>query len=153
MVRWIAVPAGADGWRALGPVEFRVIASAGQTGGGFAMLEFKGGEGPWTVPHIHREMEESFYILDGEFVFTIDEVPTPAGAGTFLLVPRGTSHVLAAGAGGGRLLTFAVPGGLEEMFLELSELGPGAIVDPAVRAAVAARYDSHPVTGTPAAKN
>lgn len=144
-MEWIAVPAGQDGWRALGPVEFRVIVAAGQTEGRFALLEFAGAEGPWTVPHIHRDMDESFFVLDGEFTFTIDGIEMRAVAGTYLLVPRGTPHVLAAGHGGGRLLTFAMPGGLEDMFIELSELGAGAIVDPAARAAVAARYDSRPV--------
>ena len=37
-----------------------------------------------------------------------------------------------------------VPGGLEEMFLELGTLPPGSITDPAVRAAISARYDSSP---------
>ena len=37
-----------------------------------------------------------------------------------------------------------VPGGLEEMFLELGTLPPDSITDPAVRAAISARYDSSP---------
>jgi hypothetical protein len=37
-----------------------------------------------------------------------------------------------------------VPGGLEEMFFELADLPPGAITDPAVRAAISARHDSVP---------
>jgi hypothetical protein len=59
-------------------------------------------------------------------------------------VPRGTRHVFQAGAGGGRLLAFMVPGGLEDMFFELADLPPGGITDPAVRAVVAARHDSVP---------
>jgi hypothetical protein len=37
-----------------------------------------------------------------------------------------------------------VPGGLEEMFFELATLPPDGITDPAVRAAISARYDSSP---------
>jgi hypothetical protein len=37
-----------------------------------------------------------------------------------------------------------VPGGLEEMFFELGELGPDSIRDAGVRAAISARYDSVP---------
>jgi hypothetical protein len=38
-----------------------------------------------------------------------------------------------------------VPGGLEEMFYELGGLPAESITDPAVRAAIAARYDSVPL--------
>ncbi len=68
-----------------------------------------------------------------------------AGPGTYILVPRGTAHMITAAAGGGRFLTLMVPGGLEEMFFELGELPPNAIRDPAARAAISGRYDSIPV--------
>jgi hypothetical protein len=45
---------------------------------------------------------------------------------------------------GGRCLVLMVPGGLEEMFFELADLPPGALTDPAVRAAISARHDSVP---------
>ena len=48
-------------------------------------------------------------------------------------------------AGGGTLLLPWVPGGLEKMFAELSQLTPEAILDPAIRAEVASRHDSIPV--------
>src|SRR5215469_16922386 len=55
----------------LGVVQMRVLAAGeATTNGAFTLAEFSGGEGLWTVPHIHREMEESFYVLDGEFIFT-----------------------------------------------------------------------------------
>jgi len=90
-------------------------------------------------------MEESFYVLDGEFSFTVGEETIPAGPGAYILVPRGTPHVMSAGAAGGRFLTFMVPGGMEGMFLELATLGPDSLRDPGVRAAITARYDSIPV--------
>lgn len=54
--------------------------------------------------------------------------------------------MITAAEGGGRFLTLMVPGGLEDMFFELAELGPDALRDPVARAAVSARYDSVPVT-------
>jgi hypothetical protein len=66
------------------------------------------------------------------------------GPGSYVLVPRDTRHTISAGAGGGRLLVLMVPGGLEEMFFELATLPPDSITDPAVRAAISARYDSSP---------
>lgn len=130
----------------LGVVRMRMLAGGDDsTGGAFTLAEFTGREGVWTVPHLHRGMEESFFVLDGEFTFTVGEECVEAGPGTYILVPRGTSHTISAGSVGGRFLTLMVPVGLEEMFFELGGLGPNSIRDPAVRAAISARYDSIPV--------
>jgi mannose-6-phosphate isomerase-like protein (cupin superfamily) len=128
----------------LGVVSMRVLAAGeAETGGAFTLAEFSGaGAGPWTVPHVHRGIEESFFILDGVFSFTIGSTVTEATAGMYLLVPRATRHTITAAEGGGRLLTLMVPGGLEEMFFELGTLPPNAIRDPAARAAISARYDT-----------
>jgi quercetin dioxygenase-like cupin family protein len=129
----------------LGIIQMRVLAAGeDMTNRAFTLAEFTGGEGPWTVPHLHRSMEESFFVLGGQFTFPIGEETVPAGPGSYVLVPRGTRHEISAGAGGGRLLVLMVPGGLEEMFLELANLPPDSITDPAVRAAISARYDSIP---------
>ena len=118
----------------LGIIQMRVLAAGeATTRRAFTLAEFTGGEGPWTVPHVHRRMEECFFVLDGEFTFAAGEQTIPAGPGSYILVPRGTRHVITAGAGGGRLLGLMVPGGLEEMFFELAGLPPGSITDPAVR--------------------
>ncbi|HEX2030797.1 MAG TPA: cupin domain-containing protein [Actinomycetota bacterium] len=129
----------------LGVVRFRLIAGADATGGAFSLAEFSGQEGPWTVPHVHREMEESFYVLAGRFTFTIAGEEIKAGPDTYLLVPRGTAHVMRAHEGGGRFVTLMVPGGLEEMFFELGSLSADALRDPEARRAVSAKYDSIPV--------
>jgi quercetin dioxygenase-like cupin family protein len=89
-------------------------------------------------------MEESFFVLDGEFTFAVGEQEIAAGPGSYILVPRGTRHEITAGAGGGRLLTLMVPGGLEEMFYELADLPPDSVTDPAVRSTISARHDSIP---------
>jgi quercetin dioxygenase-like cupin family protein len=128
----------------LGIVKLRLLAAAEQTNGAFAVGEFSGEKGPWTVPHVHRHTEESFYVLDGAFTFTVGGDEVQAGPGAFVAVPRGTSHVLRAAHGGGRLLTLWVPGGLEAMFVELSRMPPGSIRDPEARKAISARFDSVP---------
>jgi quercetin dioxygenase-like cupin family protein len=130
----------------LGVVTMRVLAAGETTGQAFTLAEFFGvGEGAWTVPHIHREMEESFFVLDGSFTFSVGDRAIEATPGMYILVPRGTAHTIAAAKGGGRFLTLMVPGGLEEMFFELATLPTNAIRDPVARAAISARYDSIPV--------
>ena len=132
----------------LGVIRMRVLAAGeATTGRAFTLAEFSGGAGPWTVPHIHRGMEESFFVLDGEFTFAVGERQIPAGPGSYVLVPRGTRHAITAGTGGGRFLTLMVPGGLEEMFFELAGLPPDSITDPAMRATISARHDSIPALG------
>jgi len=129
----------------LGVVKLRILAAADRTNGVFAMGEFSGGEGPWTVPHVHRQSEESFYVLNGSFTFTLGEDEVEATPGTFIVVPRGTRHVMRAASGGGRFLTLWTPGGLEDMFIELSRLPADSLRDPATRASLSTRFDSTPV--------
>jgi quercetin dioxygenase-like cupin family protein len=130
----------------LGVTRMRVLAAGDDTTGrAFTLAEFAGEQGPWTVPHLHQHMEESFFVLDGDFTFTVGDQEVPAGPGSYILVPRGTRHLLAAGTSGGRCLVLMVPGGLEDMFFELGELGSDSLRNPEMRAAIAARYDSVPV--------
>jgi quercetin dioxygenase-like cupin family protein len=129
----------------MGAVKMRVLAAGDAvTGGSFSLAEFTGAGGMWTVPHVHAAMEESFLVLDGDFTFTFGEETLPASTGSYILIPRGTRHMIHAEDGGGRLLALMVPGGLEEMFFELAQLPPGSLIDPKVRAAISAKYDSIP---------
>jgi mannose-6-phosphate isomerase-like protein (cupin superfamily) len=130
----------------LGVLSMRVLAGGeDSTDRRFTLAEFTGSQaGAWTVPHLHRGFEESFYVLDGRFFFTLGEEQREALPGSYVLVPRDTRHTIVADEGGGRLLTLMVPGGLEDMFFELGRMGPDALRDPAARAAVSARYDSIP---------
>jgi mannose-6-phosphate isomerase-like protein (cupin superfamily) len=128
----------------LGTISLRLLAAADQTNGDFALGEFSGGAGPWTVPHIHQNSEESFYVLDGSFTFTLGDEDVELGAGSFIVVPRGTRHVMRAGVEGGRFLTLWTPGGPEAMFMELSRLPADSLRDPEVRRLMSMRFDSIP---------
>lgn len=129
----------------LGVAQMRLVVPSAATAGQLAVGEFRGGPGPWTVPHVHNDVDESFYVLDGSFRFTCDDRDIEASRGAFVVVPRGTRHVLAAGPDGGALLTMWLPGGLEEMFLELGRLPAGSLTDPSVRREISKRFDSVPV--------
>ncbi|GAA4090631.1 hypothetical protein GCM10022233_87410 [Streptomyces shaanxiensis] len=43
-------------------------------------------------PHAHREHEEFFYILSGEFDFFVGEKTVRVGEGTFISIPAGMPH-------------------------------------------------------------
>ena len=42
--------------------------------------------------HAHQAEDDSFYILDGELTFTVEDEVVTAGPGTFVLVPPGLEH-------------------------------------------------------------
>jgi quercetin dioxygenase-like cupin family protein len=64
-----------------------------ETGGRFGLFEWTmepGAFGP--KPHIHKKMEEMFYVVEGAVELHIGERTIKARAGTFALVPRRIPH-------------------------------------------------------------
>jgi quercetin dioxygenase-like cupin family protein len=115
--------------------------TAGQTGGSFELIEYRGPIQP--PPHVHREHDEAFYILDGEFTFTLGVEEFPARSGDLVVIPRGTRHGFTASAQARALLT-TVPAGLEGFFRELADGIAAGKSSAQIRAELAGRYDSFP---------
>lgn len=128
----------------LGTITMRVLVDH-QSGGAFGLVEFHGREGPWTIPHRHEHTSESFYVLEGTFDFACGEQTVTAHPGDYILIPVGSPHMITAHDGGGTLLSFFAPAGLQEMFKALSQLPAGSLRDPAARREIAKNYDSIPV--------
>ena len=129
----------------LGVATMRLLIDSEQIRGALGVAEFTGRRGAWTVPHQHIGLEECFYVLSGAFAFEVGPEQVEAAAGAFVMVPRGTRHVLQAVTEKASLLVLWTPGGLEQMFLELARLDPDSLTNPTARAAVSRRYDSIPV--------
>ena len=92
-----------------------------QTEGHFCVCEI--GTPPGSVLPLHRHvaMDEIFYVLEGDYRFTIDGRQHAAPPGTFIFVPRGTPHRFQnVGSAFGRLADFHSPGGFEKFFEECS---------------------------------
>jgi quercetin dioxygenase-like cupin family protein len=67
-------------------------------------------------------MDETFFVLEGSFLFEIDGQTLDATAGTLFFVPRGTSHRFrSTGASRGRVLVIAAPGGIDAFFEEAAD--------------------------------
>lgn len=129
---------------------FVVRANAEDTGGAFEVYEVgvpdpRAGLGAGPPPHVHREHEETFYVLEGEFEFFLGDDRTVAPTGTLIVVPRGTRHNF-RGTPGSRLLVVATPGGLAGFFQELAAGHAAGRSDAEVRAALAGKYDAYPET-------
>ena len=140
----------AEGRKPVSFIPLTVRATAEETGGTFELYEMSiptgkvrevVGKGP--PPHVHREHEEAFYILEGEFTFNLGDDAAPAPKGTIVVVPRGTRHSF-SGKEGSRALIFAIPGGLAGFFEELGAGLAAGHADADLRAALAGKYDSYP---------
>src|SRR5918998_454988 len=55
-----------------------------QTGGAYALFEVASLPSTGPPPHIHHREDESFYVLDGEYKFSIGRKPLRVGAGTLI---------------------------------------------------------------------
>ena len=109
---------------------FKVVGD--DTNGAFTVAELTAGPELGPPPHIHRHNDESFYILEGTFDFSLAGRAFTARAGAFVYLPRGVVHTHRAGGGASaRALVIQAPAGVER-FIE--EAGKPA-TDPSVRPA------------------
>ena len=87
-----------------------VKASAEQTGGGFSFIEEVSPRGAATPLHVHREDDETFYVVEGEITFYLgDDRPIPASAGSFVHVPGGAAHAFRVDSETARYLLITTP--------------------------------------------
>lgn len=105
--------------------EVTIKISSRDTGGALTFFEDR------TLPlqgpplHLHREQDEWWYILEGEFRFVVDGREIRARAGDTVFAPRGSRHTFQnIGATPGRTLTAVVPGGLDLFFEDLEKVAP-----------------------------
>src|SRR6266702_4264257 len=99
--------------------EVTIKISSRDTGGGFAV--FEGRTQPLHGPplHLHRDQDEWWYILEGEYRFEVDGQEIYARAGDTVFAPRGSRHTFQnIGNTVGRTVTTVVPGGLDVFFGE-----------------------------------
>jgi uncharacterized cupin superfamily protein len=95
-----------------------IKAAAADTGGLLTVVE--GLVEPRTAGpplHVHNEMDEMCYVLDGEAVVQVGDDRHVLVTGCFAWVPRGVPHAFAnASDRPVRLLGLCVPAGIEEFF-------------------------------------
>jgi mannose-6-phosphate isomerase-like protein (cupin superfamily) len=69
----------------------------GSADGTFVVVEWTAGDDtsrdrPIAAPHLHRDEDEAWYVLEGRLGFRIGDDEVEAGTGEGVLVPRGTPH-------------------------------------------------------------
>lgn len=134
---------------ALGGSRLSLKATRAETDGAFFLSETTVEPGfPGPPLHVHHQLTDMFYVLEGTLTFQIGEETLEAPPGTFVCAPPETPHTFANRSGEPvRFLNFNTPGGFEDYMRELvaafaANEGPPA---PEELGKIAARYDFEPV--------
>ncbi len=85
--RAIVIPPG-EGHR-VGNVEF-LARTADTPRFTFGIIEIAAGRE--LEAHVHHDEDDAFFIMEGEMTFLLEDGPTVAPPGTFVLVPPGVEH-------------------------------------------------------------
>ena len=90
------------------------------TGGSLVLLEARVPPLGGPPPHIHHAEDEFFWLLEGELEFLTNGRTFTANAGSFVYVPKGTTHCFKnVGTQTTRMLAAFTPAGIEGMFFEV----------------------------------
>ena len=92
----------------------KVLLRSEESGGHVAIVELGGG----GRPPLHRHgFDETFYILEGELTFQLDDDVFTRRAGELAFAPRGVAHTYANLSGApARALLVITPAGFERYF-------------------------------------
>jgi mannose-6-phosphate isomerase-like protein (cupin superfamily) len=83
-----------DLWWPYGPSAGRYTFKTGgeQTDGRFAQLLIEESRGAATPLHVHRDTDETFFVLDGTLTIVVGDERFDAGPGSYVFAPMGVAH-------------------------------------------------------------
>lgn len=125
-----------------GPFTITARVLGSQTGHAFELYELA--LGPATIDyHVHHNMDETLYVLEGEIEFVVAGETFLRPAGSVAFVPRGVHHGFSnRGPAQARVLIHFNPSGeQQEYFRELENLFAAPVLDAAALQALQQRYD------------
>lgn len=102
---------------------YRILISGKQTNGNYAVIDMLIQPGGGPVPHAHKDIQEMFYVVEGEVEFKMEGGKYKAKKGSLINIPlagkvhcfKNTSDSIA------HLLCTVVPAGLDDFFKEIGE--------------------------------
>lgn len=116
----------------------RLVVTAEETQGRFAVIETRERRGQEPPLHAHGREDELVHVLEGEVTFHKDGQRLACPTGTSVLLPAGSEHTYRVESEVARLLVVLVPPGLEGLYRELR--GDGEPPDAERLITVSARY-------------
>jgi quercetin dioxygenase-like cupin family protein len=112
---------------------YRLVVTGEQTGGAFAVIDMLIPPGGGPGPHAHADVQESFYVSEGEITIKTRAQSVPAGKGAFVSIPKGGMvHCFKNESNKNtRLLCIVSPAGMDDMFKEIGKpVAPGQFLPP-----------------------
>jgi quercetin dioxygenase-like cupin family protein len=101
---------------------YTFLVTGAESGGAYFAMEAVVQPGGGPPPHIHRNEDETFYVVGGECSIRLDDEIVTAGAGDFVNIPRGRVHSFRNdGATPMRMILTFTPSGIEKFFEETLE--------------------------------
>lgn len=97
-----------------------VKASEVETAGVVSVLEAEEPPGFGPPAHVHHDCAEAFYVLEGEYVMTLEDREFVCPAGSFVFIPQGARHGFRVGDVPSRKLNFYFPAAMIGYFDELA---------------------------------
>lgn len=144
----LSTPGTGESFSAVG-CQFRVLHDGAETNKRIGVVECELAPG-WGGPpqHVHREHDETFFVVTGNVLFTSGADTLLATPGSLVTAPIGDPHTFANADSDApaTLLCTVTPERYIGYFRELSELRPGADgrMDPAQILAIMSNYATEP---------
>jgi mannose-6-phosphate isomerase-like protein (cupin superfamily) len=103
----------------------RVHLEGRDTGGAFDLVESEARGGNMPPLHVHRDTDETFYVLEGRMSFHLPGRTVEAGSGEAFLAPRGIPHAFRVESDHARWLVIGSPAGFADFVREVSDEAEG----------------------------
>ena len=129
----------------LGDFEMVVKADAETTGGVVSVLEATEPPGFGPPIHVHDDAAEAFYVLQGEYVMSLDGDEHRCPAGSFIFIPLGVPHGFRVGDVRSRKLNFYFPAAMIGYFDALASTLARSDVTDSTLADIAEAHHMHVV--------
>ena len=117
--------AATDGVIIPGPTGQQMIVkvSGAASRGAYSLIEYSHRPGaPGPPPHVHRQHEEAFFVLEGELTLAVGPDVVTVGAGQTAVVPRGQVHQPSNRSARPVRFVFLSSPPMDEFFAELARL-------------------------------
>jgi mannose-6-phosphate isomerase-like protein (cupin superfamily) len=117
--------AATDGVIIPGPTGQQMIVkvSGAASRGAYSLIEYSHRPGaPGPPPHVHRQHEEAFFVLEGELTLAVGPDVVTVGAGQTAVVPRGQVHQPSNRSDRPVRFVFLSSPPMDEFFAELARL-------------------------------
>jgi quercetin 2,3-dioxygenase len=127
-------------------------ALAEETDNSLLVFEDELERGKVTPMHLHADVDEAMYVIEGEILLNVEGEERTVGAGGFTFAPRGSAHAFVVTSDRARILAIQTPGSGQAFYRNASqpadESGTGPVDFDRIRE-VAAETGATTILGPP----